>query len=329
MKFIHFCALIFLSFAIFSPGEIDASTPVYLPDAFIEKIHKIKIPDLNKAFGYNASLIEHEDGYLMAFTILEPHDLKPIVGLILLDDHFQPKGTWQPLLADDPYDPRLLKIDETMYLIFAKPNFNDPLTYLASNLKLCTIQYSPDGTPADNLISLTCSFQQKCEKNWILFEYKKKPHLVYSIDPFIVLKPDLQTGSCTEVSSSKPQIDWPYGILRGSTQALLVDGEYLSFFHSRKRDPQKDFDIYYVGAFTFSPNPPFNITSISEKPFCHNDFYSTQKNTLTHSDVIFPAGFVVKDDKVIVSYGENDGAIKIMVLDKKGLYKSLRKVMTQ
>ncbi len=64
----------------------------------------------------------------------------------------------------------------------------------------------------------------------------------------------------------------------------------------------------------------------STSPFVHPDFYSTPKNAKTQSEVIFPGGFVIKENKIFLCYGENDDAIKIMVLDKAALFSSMQNI---
>lgn len=327
-----FCAIAVLNF--FFMENILANQPRLSKDTFIEDIIEIKIPGLKGA--YNPSFIDFEDGYLMAFRYdtykhpiaLHLGDFYQYIGIVLLDKNFNPKGPWQPCIGNRTYDPRLLKIDDTIYMIFASASPSDPNSNLSSRLNLCTINYSEDGISIFNLNALNVSFQKKWEKNWVIFNYNHQILLEYEISPHVVLQPSLLNGSCIELifDDNTKIIKWPFGIIRGGTPALLVDGKYLGFFHSSQVDPYTRKYTYYVGAYTFLNAPPFTIDQVSATPFFHPDFYSTPKNAKTHSRVVFPGGFVVKKDKIYLCYGENDDAIKIMVLDKKGLFDSMRNV---
>jgi hypothetical protein len=70
-----------------------------------------------------------------------------------------------------------------------------------------------------------------------------------------------------------------------------------------------------MGAYTFEAQPPFRLTRISSELFSHEDFFSTPKNGVTTSNVVFPVGLAIKDGVILVSYGENDAAIKVMEID--------------
>ncbi len=214
-------------------------------------------------------------------------------------------------------------------MIFASAAPSDPHSSLSSRLNLCTINYSEDGVSVGNLNPLTAPFQQKWEKNWVLFNYDSQIFTEYSISPHVILQPSLLDGSCIkptfaeENNANHKIIKWPFGIIRGGTPAILVDGKYLGFFHSSHVSPRTKQYTYYIGAYTFSNAPPFTIDQVSSAPFFHPDFYSTPRNPKTNSLVIFPGGFVIKNDKFYLCYGENDDAIKIMVLDKEKLFASM------
>ena len=80
---------------------------------------------------------------------------------------------------------------------------------------------------------------------------------------------------------------------------------------------------YYMGAYTFSPEPPFNIKKITTFPIIADGFY-------TPSDydkrVIFPGGFVSDGEHIYIAYGKDDCEIWIATLDKEELKKNLKPV---
>ena len=214
---------------------------------FIEDIIEIKIPGLKGA--YNPSIVDFEDGYLMAFrydTYKEPiglylDDFHQYIGVILLDQDFNPKGHWLPCVGNRTYDPRLLKVNKTIYMIFASPAPTDPNSNHSSRLNLCKIFYTEDKVFVSDQHALNVSFQNNWEKNWVLFSYHNQLLLEYMISPQIILQPSLHDGSCAELvfdenENQMGNIEWPYGIIRGGTPAILVDGKYLGFFHSSKFD---------------------------------------------------------------------------------------------
>lgn len=171
--------------------------------------------------------------------------------------------------------------------------------------------------------------QSRWEKNWVPFIYEDKLLLAYSIVPHRILRPILGTKTCLPAFSSVGLIQWAWGVLRGGTQAFLVDGEYLSFFHSSTNmasvhSEGKVIPHYFMGAYTFSASPPFEITRISKEPIVGKNFYDGPAyKTWKPLRVVFPGGFVFDDHFIWVVYGRQDHELWVAKLDKKGLLNSL------
>lgn len=315
------------------------SSPVSIPnDSFIRHIYQVQIPGMSDAF--NATLIEDGTGYLMAFRYDEYRTPRqpPInwaeffyqrIGFVRLNSRFEPIGKWMPCeeIGNRVYDPRLTRIGDKIFLSYscAPVKANDSLS--GSLIGLTQIHAKDEVIVAKSTVMLKAAFQQQWEKNWVPFNYCNQLHLLYTINPPLILIPSLIDGQCRHLSGSQHAVNWHWGIIRGGTPALLIDGEYLAFFHSSKKDPLTGLHIYYIGAYTFQPQPPFNLTRISSKPIFHHDFCTSPATHIvcsTYSSfVLFPGGLVVKDDLIYVCYGENDSSIKVMEIDKKGLYQSL------
>ncbi|MBU6149585.1 MAG: hypothetical protein KGQ54_05265, partial [Verrucomicrobia bacterium] len=114
------------------------------------------------------------------------------------------------------------------------------------------------------------------------------------------------------------------------TPCILVDGQYVGFFHSFFRENKK---IWYVmGAYTFESSPPFRITACSSHPICFKGMYKTKiKNTgSTRKPVVFPSGIILAKeegrDVLHVACGDNDCGIKIVTFDKEALLKNLEPI---
>jgi predicted GH43/DUF377 family glycosyl hydrolase len=302
---------------------------------FIEEIIQINIPGLEGA--YNPSIIDFEDGYLMVFrydSFKKPiskyvEDYFQYIGIIKLDKDFKPASKWQSILGDRTYDPRLLKVNNEIFMIYCSARKDDKHSMVSSQLNLCKIKISGDNALVEHNVSLKVPFQKKWEKNWVPFESEGNLFMEYQISPHIVIQVDTQSGFCSNLdyrggSLCKGRIKWPFGLIRGGTPALVVDNSYLGFFHSSLYDSITNTHTYYVGAYTFMQTYPFALEKISFEPFFSYDFYSTPKNEKTSSNVVFPGGYVIKEDKIFLCYGENDDAIKIMKIDKENLYKNMR-----
>jgi len=160
------------------------------------------------------------------------------------------------------------------------------------------------------------------QKNWAPFISDDTLLLSYTLHPHEVIYPNLLTGECYLSYKTFGTINWKWGTLRGGTPAQLVDGEYLAFFHSSSStdSPNGYTWTYYMGAYTFSVEPPYQITHISAKPIISPEFYSSSEAI---KKVIFPGGFVDADPFIYIAYGRDDHEIWIATIDKKALKKSL------
>ena len=177
-------------------------------------------------------------------------------------------------------------------------------------------------------VKLVCEekiHSQSQQKNWVPFEWNQTLLFGYSVTPHEILVPNLKNGACFSKYKTDSPIDWIYGKLRGSSAALLVDGEYLAFFHSgvKTRSPAShDWKLwhYFMGAYTFSATPPFQILKMTEKPILGKDFYTP---SYREKRVVFPGGFVDAGETLYLAYGKDDCEIWVAILDKKELKRAL------
>ena len=170
---------------------------------------------------------------------------------------------------------------------------------------------------------------QYWQKNWIPFEWNKTLLLSYEINPHQVLYANLHDGACYHYSETAPQLNWSLGKIRGSTPPLMVDGEFLAFFHSSivtesQYSDGRELWHYFMGAYTFSSAPPFNITKITEYPIFADEFY--KNSTHWYKRVVFPGGFVESGPSFFVAYGRDDCEIWIAEIDKAALKLALKPV---
>lgn len=174
------------------------------------------------------------------------------------------------------------------------------------------------------------------EKNWSPFFRHEQLHFVYSLHPLRILQVDgysstarkkknetdlspdagevIYTAHASLVSETRcPEsaAAWEYGQMRGGTPALLVGGEYLTFFHSRFRLRGSSFETYFMGAVTFSAEPPFRLLRQSRVPLLLDAWYLGKWTGMRSTDyVVFPIGLVVAEEAgaptFTLSLGRND-----------------------
>ncbi len=306
---------------------------------FVLETKKLDIPEYPGA--WNPSLIRYKGSFLLCFRTYHPKTKMATdrIGLVWLDDNMNPISP--PQLVDfrtlDPWalpkrqDPRLVAVGERIFLVY-----NNVLRGVTEQetRRMFVAELHYDGhrffvEQSEGFLEYPEKKMARSEKNWVPFEYQGNLLLAYSLFPHRIFQPLFGKSSCDEVASTFSEIKWGWGVLRGGTPALLEGDEYLAFFHSSKSKTTlhsrgKDIPHYFMGAYTFSKNPPFEITRMSPKPIVGKNFYHGKRHkTWKPLFVVFPGGFVADEKHIWVSYGRQDHEVWFVKLDKKALLKSL------
>jgi predicted GH43/DUF377 family glycosyl hydrolase len=297
---------------------------------------KIVLPGFPAA--HNPSIIEFGDGYLMTFRNLPlPHAQCWVsdIGVVLLNKSFDPVS--QPQLLNTRFldkrtpsqseDARIVSANGKLYLIY---NDNMEVTHTSTwhrrDMYIAELIYSNQQFSLSTPVKLFHPIKYPhilWQKNWNPFVWNNTLLLSYSLNPHEVLLPDLNTGLCNPVYETGKAISWNLGPLRGSGQALLVDGEYLAFFHSgiiTDSPVGGNMWHYFMGAYTFSAEPPFGLTKVSAAPIDAPGFYLYSN---FNKRVVYPGGFVRKGSTIYVAYGKDDSEAWIATIDLNNLKKSL------
>jgi predicted GH43/DUF377 family glycosyl hydrolase len=330
----------------------------------VKETKQILIP--NFPYAFNPSLIRWKGRYLMSFRAgkgytyqdeppgeilpCDPESLRSSrdtdapayspnrFGLVWLDHEFNLIS--KPQLLDVPndnptyrqQDPRLVVVGGHAYIVYSDVV---PGTLIEQTRRVVVAElFFEEGVFFVKDVECLNEFEgmsdQRWEKNWVPFDFEENLLMGYSINPHVILYPLLRSGVCCTVASTSATIDWPWGELRGGTPALLVDGEYLAFFHSSnamfsKQSRGKKAQHYFMGAYTFSAQPPFELTRISPSPIVGKNFYNGKayQTWKPYLQVVFPGGIVADKTSIYVAYGRQDHEIWIARLDKEELYKSM------
>jgi predicted GH43/DUF377 family glycosyl hydrolase len=340
---------------------------------FVLETKKIDVPGFPDA--YNPSLVKWKDGFLLSFRTGEVAKCPEVesrqsflleclrrnedesscerdadqyvahlkcrnqIGLILLDQDFEPVGTPQilyihyppPFIAERQHDPRLLFVGEKLFMVYSnmvtgwrKPEIRRP--FVVEILNDQELFFASTPVP---VIRYEGEDPSKWSKNWVPFEHNKKLNLSHHINPHIVFRFD-GTIACSTLAQTIAPVEWNYGELRGGTSAILDDdGSYLAIFHSSVimesvHSDGEEVPHYFMGAYTFSSDPPFALTAISSSPIIgENFFHGEPHKAWKEARVVFPGGLILGPEKIWVAYGRQDHEIWIATLDKKGLKQSL------
>jgi predicted GH43/DUF377 family glycosyl hydrolase len=318
--------------------DLEEKTQDFILD--VKQIHVSRYPHI-----FNASIVQLPEGLLMSFRHI-PNPLlcnNSEIGLVWLDQDFNAISKPQLLdIRNGPTalraeDARLISIGNTLYMIYTD-YLDRKETRFKRKVFIAEVDYKG---PVFALKNQEClEVFEKCpknklEKNWVPFDYNGSLTLAYSLLPHRILTPLPGTSICQTIASSEGSINWPWGELRGGTPALKVGDQYLSFFHTVKttatlQSNGKNIRHYFMGAYTFSLDPPFHITQISPEPIIGKGFY-TGRSYIPYwgpLQVIFPCGFIYNDSYIWVTYGRQDHENWVVKLDRKKLFESLVPVPT-
>ena len=307
---------------------------------FVLETKKIEIPGYPYAF--NAGIIKWQNAWLMSFRVI-PNPKDPFcsfIGLVWLNQDFHPIGEPQilnlrefSLIPSRTEDARLIAVKNQLWIIY-QDNLEPKITrggFRMYGAELCydghkfsvktPIRFSPFEGENPNIR----------EKNWVPFVYGDQLLFAYSLTPHRIFFPQLEIGECKTLFTTSASLLWKWGILRGGTPALRMNNRrYLAFFHSSTKmatvhSKEKTIPHYFIGAYTFSADPPFELMQISPKPIIGKNFYEGKAySPYWHPiQVIFPCGFIFDNQYIWLTYGRQDHEIWVVKLDKEGLLQSL------
>lgn len=309
---------------------------------FLLQTKQIHIPNYPDAF--NPSIIRWKDKLLMSFrNIANPKNSyhSSQIGLVLLDDNFDPISTPQILKLYDEHFPayqraedgRLIEISGHLLMIYSD---NEDPVISKGGFRVYVAEIKEENNlfsivRKDKLTQYQGEDSTLREKNWTPFNYMGSLLLSYSLNPHLVFKPLIGFSSCETVSfSSLPLSSWLWGELRGGTQSLKLDNHYLTFFHTCLKTTSdysdgKEMLHYLMGACTFEETPPFALTKISPEPIIGEGFFTgpIYKPYWGSWRGIFPGGFIFDDRYIHIVYGRQNHEIWVVTLDKQGLLDSL------
>lgn len=353
------CKIPIILFSIIIPifvfGVIDLEEHT---SSFVLGTHRIEIPGHPDAF--NPSIIRWRGSLLLSFRIIQNNNppsennlhssSESNIGLVWLDNDFQPDSQPQLLdLHDNKFnkfsisrseDARLIAIDERLYVIYSD-NTSEVLTEGGFRMHIAEIDFDGESFIIQHIECIKdFEGENPCrrEKNWIPFNYQGNLLFAYSLLPHRILYPylypaqNIGSGVCETIANTRSNVSWDWGELRGGTPAILIDPDhYLAIFHSSMNmttlhSDGEDILHYFMGAYTFSSKPPFQITQASPEPIVGNGFYhgTVYKPYWKPVRVVFPCGILDEDGYIWVTYGRQDHEIWIMKMDKAGLLASLK-----
>lgn len=331
----------------FHPGKIPELKGVEFSDktGLVLDVFKITIPDV--PYAHNPTILPNQKGgYTLAFRY-DPNsnklgNPKTFLGYVELDKKFKARSKLRLIDTGNhnSEDPRLFCTKDATYVSYTHLI---QFTPQICNIAVSKIDLNTHTTFASHDLNYSKGVR---EKNWTPFVWqnpqgKDEVYIIYKYLPHRILKlKEPFDGDVTiayeNEDGEETLAEWEkkWGLIRGGTPAIKVDDEYISFFHSSFLSGKIRY--YVFGAITFEGKPPFRVTKLSKKPIFFKNIYETKvtpdvwiypRNILK---VIFPSGALLEErkgrDAFYVFCGENDVAIKCVVLDKEQLLETLEPV---
>jgi predicted GH43/DUF377 family glycosyl hydrolase len=313
---------------------------------FVLETRKIEIPGY--PFAFNPSIVRWQGKLLMSFRILpDPkNSFTSEMGLLLLNEDFEPFSAPQILSLREETAPAPSRAEDLCFLplgdrLFIIYDDNEEVKISKGGFRMYVAELLYDGEhffvkEKEALRYYYGESRDIREKSWVPFVYQDRLLLAYSLMPHRIFSPRLDgSGICDTACCSSSRIHWDFGILRGGTSASIEGDQYLSFFHSSvnmatAHSQGANILHYFLGAYTFSREPPFAITAISPTPIIGKNFYNgiIYKPYWKPTRCVFPRGHISDDRFLFVSYGRDDHECWIMKIDKKKLLQSLVPVST-
>ena len=243
--------------------------------------------------GMDFKLIDPADKYIKTKNFLVHYDK----DLNLLSQHeiveeLPRKRVELPNIVkmDGLEDGRLFEFNKKFWFTCTSSDTH-PLGY--KQISLCKLADKPSDQAiyVEKLTPLKGPNLQLHEKNWLPFVRNQELYLFYSYDPWIIYKPNIETGECEQFLCHNPGYD--FSRFRGSAAPIEFDNGYLMLVHEVVFKDVR----YYLHRFLFL-DKNLIVKKISNPfTFMHKGVEYCCGMTLDHSEkkLLLPIGIEDRD----------------------------------
>jgi len=159
------------------------------------------------------------------------------------------------------------------------------------------------------------------QKNWLFFEKNNEIHVIYSLDPMIIVYKSKSNDFIKwKKIIKKKGISWEYGEIRSSTTPIFIKkyNRYILFFHSHLKT-KDSYREYFIGVFLFDDE--YNITNYTKQPLIISTKDDIKKSYI--AKCILPYGCIQLNNNLILTVGVNDSESGIIELPIDKLFNML------
>lgn len=163
-----------------------------------------------------------------------------------------------------------------------------------------------ENVQVEKLVPLKGPNPFRCEKNWLPFVSNDTLHIIYSFDPFIVYRPDTETGECPTYLKYIPTHDFSH--FRGSAGPMPFEEGYLVLVHEVVCKEYRN----YIHRFLYLDKDL--VVQKASKPFMFNHLGVEYCCSMTQDH---------SGDNIVMAIGMEDREVYLCTLDKDSIHSIL------
>ncbi len=201
-----------------------------------------------------------------------------------------------PSQIDGLEDCRLFSLNKTDYLLGT--TFDTHPGTVGQSLCKLTSGSTGNEVKVEKFVPLKGPNPNRCEKNWLPFAKGDEFYAIYSCDPFILYKPNMETGECETAVEYEPKQD--FSRFRGSAAPIEFDDGYLFLVHEVIFKDQR----FYVHRLVYL-DKDFIIKKVT-KPF-----------TFLHKGIEYSCGMAMDHSgkNCVISIGLEDEKANLLIVE--------------
>lgn len=264
---------------------------------------------------FNAGLVEDpvHGGYICVYR----PDERSFTACRLTNDLRVIPGTQRPLGITNCADPRLIWWKRQLLMVYSS---HDTGTFKNECIRAAVLAEHYAGVGPELMWKPPEPFRvsmpgEARQKNWTPFiGQDNRLFLIASIRPHAVY--ELREPGCFAQPYCETEWDSPWfhdEFFRGNTPPVaLQDGTFLGTFHTVAK-PSGKLHFYDNGCYVFDGKPPFRVLRCGRRTYLPAEAaVEPHFRKARLIQVCFPVGMVRQDNRLLISYGDNDSSVKIM-----------------
>lgn len=273
---------------------------------------------------FNASIVDVGDKYLMVYR---PDEIE-IRACFLNYDYTIIENSFYKFNLLYVADPRLIVTpDNKVFMTYSNYAGNNHDEKIEGNI-IMNLNESKNTIFQGTKISVSPKSLSGRQKNWMPFVHENDLYFISQVCPHQIYKVDWTGEKDSELVFETNYTNYWFirEQLRGNTNAVLMeDGNYLCTFHTAMLN---GICYYYDnGCYIFEGKPPFKPLYTASRTYLRAEAaIESHYRKLGAIVCVFPMGMILKDNKIIISYGDNDSCVKIMETTTDEMMKTMLEV---